>query len=175
MSTPCNSITSCTELFISLIIMSDSEDEDTTVLVVSAPSSPDRMPASSGYSPDFDLDSEPTKYDSSDEDLMKTAELTLDLDCFDIICSATIHPFVTISSITIFTTTITITIIISLSPRKRVHMTSPQTEATDETPTETTTPTSQLDKLTSVEHRITKLLDSRDADRLEMAELRSRA
>nr|GEX21462.1 hypothetical protein [Tanacetum cinerariifolium] len=55
--------------------MSDFEDKDTTLPVVSVPSSLDRVPTSSGYSPDSDSDFEPTEDDSSDEDLMETAEV----------------------------------------------------------------------------------------------------
>ncbi|GKD04315.1 hypothetical protein Tco_1179289 [Tanacetum coccineum] len=92
MSTPRISVTSRTGYFISLIILSDSEDVDTTLPIVSAPSSLNRIPASSGYSSDSHSDSEPTKDDSSDEDMMETTESPPDSDCFDIICSATIHP-----------------------------------------------------------------------------------
>ncbi|GKC26791.1 hypothetical protein Tco_1034085 [Tanacetum coccineum] len=74
MSTPCTYVTSRTILFIPLIILSDSEDEDTTLPVVSVPSSPDHVLTSYGYSPDSDSDSEPTENDSSDEDLMETDE-----------------------------------------------------------------------------------------------------
>ncbi|GKB42541.1 hypothetical protein Tco_0887483 [Tanacetum coccineum] len=73
MSTPHISITSRTRLFIPLIILSDSKDEDTTLPVVSAPSL-DRVSTLFGYSPDSDLDSEPTEDDSSDEDMIETAE-----------------------------------------------------------------------------------------------------
>nr|GEV17481.1 hypothetical protein [Tanacetum cinerariifolium] len=55
-------------LFISLIIMSNAKDEDTTLPVVFAPLSPDRVPALSGYPSDFDSNFKPTKDDSSDED-----------------------------------------------------------------------------------------------------------
>nr|GEY34367.1 hypothetical protein [Tanacetum cinerariifolium] len=63
MSTPRTSVTSHTELFILFIIPSDFEDEDTTLPVVSVPSSLVRLPASSGYLLDFDSDSKPTKED----------------------------------------------------------------------------------------------------------------
>ncbi|GKA65948.1 hypothetical protein Tco_1479007 [Tanacetum coccineum] len=71
MSTPHISITSRTRYFIPLIILSDSKNEDTTLPVLSAPLL-DRVSTLFGYSLDFDLDSEPTKDDSSEEDLMET-------------------------------------------------------------------------------------------------------
>ncbi|GJT13639.1 hypothetical protein Tco_0860681 [Tanacetum coccineum] len=74
MPTPRTFIMSRTGLFILLIILSDFEDDDTTLPVVSAPSSPDRVPASSSYSPDSDSDFEPTKDDSSDKNLSETAK-----------------------------------------------------------------------------------------------------
>ncbi|GKF72689.1 hypothetical protein Tco_0208803, partial [Tanacetum coccineum] len=59
MSTPHISVRSPTRLFIPLIILSDSEDEDTTLPVVSATSSPDRVPTLSSYSQDSNSDLEP--------------------------------------------------------------------------------------------------------------------
>ncbi|GJV21239.1 hypothetical protein Tco_1370259, partial [Tanacetum coccineum] len=78
MSTPPTSVMSRTRHLISYIVLSDSEDEDTTTFDVSTPLSPDHMPDSFGYSPDSDIDSEPTKDDSSNEDLTETAELRPD-------------------------------------------------------------------------------------------------
>ncbi|GJV76274.1 hypothetical protein Tco_1507858 [Tanacetum coccineum] len=77
MSTPPTSVMSRTRHLIPYIILSDSEDEDTTTFNVSAPLSPDHMPDSFGYSPDSDMDSKPTKDDSSNEDLTETAESPL--------------------------------------------------------------------------------------------------
>ncbi|GKE18319.1 hypothetical protein Tco_1425896 [Tanacetum coccineum] len=74
MPTPRTFVTSRTGLFIPLIILSDFKDDDTTLPVVSTPSSPDRVPASSSYSPDSDSDFEPTKDDSSDKNLSETAK-----------------------------------------------------------------------------------------------------
>nr|GEU59896.1 hypothetical protein [Tanacetum cinerariifolium] len=74
MSTSRPHVTSRTRIFVSISILSDYEDDDTTLPVVSTPSSPDRVPASSGYSPDSDSNSAPTEDDSSNEDLSETAE-----------------------------------------------------------------------------------------------------
>nr|GEY51771.1 hypothetical protein [Tanacetum cinerariifolium] len=74
MYTPSTSVTSRIKHFIQLIILSDSKDEDTTLPVVYAPSSPDRVLASSGYSMNYDLDSEHTEDDSSNEDLSEIAK-----------------------------------------------------------------------------------------------------
>ncbi|GJR13231.1 hypothetical protein Tco_1252467 [Tanacetum coccineum] len=74
MTTPRTSVTSRTRLFIPFIILSDSDDEDTTLPVVSAPLSPDYVSASPDYSPDSELDSEPAEDDLLDEDLTETAE-----------------------------------------------------------------------------------------------------
>ncbi|GJZ67377.1 hypothetical protein Tco_0630617 [Tanacetum coccineum] len=74
MSTSHTSITSRTRPFIPYIILADSEDEDATQSVIFTLLSSDHVPASSGYSPNFDSDFEPTKDDSSDKDLIKTDE-----------------------------------------------------------------------------------------------------
>ncbi|GKA71819.1 hypothetical protein Tco_0778035 [Tanacetum coccineum] len=65
-------VTSYTRHFIPYIILTDFEDDTTSD--VSAPLSLDHVSASSGYSSDFDSDSELTKDDLLDEDLIKTAE-----------------------------------------------------------------------------------------------------
>ncbi|GJS13079.1 hypothetical protein Tco_0407551 [Tanacetum coccineum] len=74
MTTPHTSVTSRTRIFIPLIILSDSKDEDTTLPVVYAPLSPDYVPALPDYSPDSDLDSKPVEDDSPDVDLTETGE-----------------------------------------------------------------------------------------------------
>nr|GEV99966.1 hypothetical protein [Tanacetum cinerariifolium] len=74
MPTSHTSVTSRARLFISYIILFDFEDEDATLHVAYAPSSPDRMSISFGYSSNSDSDSKPTEEDSSDEDLIETAE-----------------------------------------------------------------------------------------------------
>ncbi|GKE04744.1 hypothetical protein Tco_1396762, partial [Tanacetum coccineum] len=59
---------------IPFIILSDSNDEVTTLPVRPAPPSPDYVPASPNYSLDSDIDSDPLEDDSPDEDLTETAE-----------------------------------------------------------------------------------------------------
>ncbi|GJZ26735.1 hypothetical protein Tco_0570988 [Tanacetum coccineum] len=72
MTTPHPSVTPHTRVLIMFIILSDSDDEVTTLLVRHAPLSPDYVPASLDYSPDSDSHSKPTKDYLSDEDLTKT-------------------------------------------------------------------------------------------------------
>ncbi|GKB18994.1 hypothetical protein Tco_0852917 [Tanacetum coccineum] len=64
MTTPRTHVTSRTGIFIRFIILSDSEDEDITLPVVSALVSPDYVPASPTYSSDSDSDSKLTEDDS---------------------------------------------------------------------------------------------------------------
>ncbi|GJU66536.1 hypothetical protein Tco_1252795 [Tanacetum coccineum] len=244
MSTPRTSVTSHTGHFIQLIILSDSKDEDTTLPVVYAPSSLDRVPALSSYSPDSDLDSEPTEDDLSDEDLSETTEspqtqtalIPFVQSPFFRQSPSTTSPSLPPSSsrnrsispslplppvspplppvsplLPPFPLSLPSDM---LPPRKRVHMTSPQIEAmvettilgldhegaprtfeikessssaatrilpvTEEMPLEHVEAIEDDTKtvqaiLTSTKHQITKLLDGRDANRLEMAKLHSRA
>ncbi|GJV45510.1 hypothetical protein Tco_1430046 [Tanacetum coccineum] len=61
-------------VLILFIILSDSNDEVTTLPVRPAPPSPDYVLASPNYSLDSDLDSDPLEDDSPDGDLNETAE-----------------------------------------------------------------------------------------------------
>ncbi|GJS80658.1 hypothetical protein Tco_0730539 [Tanacetum coccineum] len=74
MTTPRTPVKSRTGIFIPFIILSNYEDEDTTLPVVYALLSSDYVPASPDYSLNSDSDSEPTEYDSPDEDLTENAE-----------------------------------------------------------------------------------------------------
>ncbi|GJZ29547.1 hypothetical protein Tco_0574194 [Tanacetum coccineum] len=74
MITPLTPVMSRTRIFIPFIILSDSEDEDTTLPVVSAPLSPDYVSASHDYLPDSNSYSKPVEDDSPNEDLTKTDE-----------------------------------------------------------------------------------------------------
>ncbi|GJU59109.1 hypothetical protein Tco_1236875 [Tanacetum coccineum] len=71
MTTPCptpfTATTPCAGVLVSFVIMSDSNDEITTLPVRPAPPSPDRTPTLYGYPLDFGDD-------SSDEDLSDTVE-----------------------------------------------------------------------------------------------------
>nr|GEV22699.1 hypothetical protein [Tanacetum cinerariifolium] len=74
MTTSHTSVTSRIGHFIPYIILTDSEDEDDTASDVSAPLLLDHVLDLSGYSLDSDSDSEPTKDDLSDEDLIEIDE-----------------------------------------------------------------------------------------------------
>ncbi|GJT16380.1 hypothetical protein Tco_0875086 [Tanacetum coccineum] len=67
-------VTSHARLFITYIILSNSEDEDATLSDVSAPLSLDHVLVLSGYSSNSESDSEPTEDDSADEELTETDE-----------------------------------------------------------------------------------------------------
>ncbi|GJX24399.1 hypothetical protein Tco_0228844 [Tanacetum coccineum] len=74
MTTPRPSVTPHTRVLIPFIILSNADDEVTTLPVRPAPLSPDYVPASPDYSPDSDSDSKPIKDDSLDKDLTETSE-----------------------------------------------------------------------------------------------------
>ncbi|GKB91391.1 hypothetical protein Tco_0963663 [Tanacetum coccineum] len=74
MTTPHPFVTPRARVLILFIILSDSDDEVTTLPVRPAPPSPDYVPVSPNYSPDSNLDSDPSGDDLSDEDLTETAE-----------------------------------------------------------------------------------------------------
>ncbi|GJU15327.1 hypothetical protein Tco_1143293 [Tanacetum coccineum] len=74
MTTPHPSIMPHAGVLILFIILSDSNDEVTTLPVRPAPPSPDYVLASPNYSLDSDLDSDPLEDDSPDGDLNETAE-----------------------------------------------------------------------------------------------------
>ncbi|GJX35828.1 hypothetical protein Tco_0247385 [Tanacetum coccineum] len=65
--TPFPATTPCVGVFALFVIISDSNDEITTLPVIPAPPSPDRTPALYGYPLDF-------SNDSSNEDLSETVE-----------------------------------------------------------------------------------------------------
>ncbi|GJV26622.1 hypothetical protein Tco_1379317 [Tanacetum coccineum] len=73
MTTPRPSVTPRVGVLIPFIILSDSDDEVTTLPVRHAPPSPDYVLASPDYSPDSDQDSYPSEDDSPGEDLTDTA------------------------------------------------------------------------------------------------------
>ncbi|GJX11331.1 hypothetical protein Tco_0201190 [Tanacetum coccineum] len=73
MTTPRTPVMSLIRIFIPFIILSNSEDEVTTLLVRSAPLSPDYVSASPDYSPYSNSDSEPIENYSPDEHLTETA------------------------------------------------------------------------------------------------------
>ncbi|GJT98624.1 hypothetical protein Tco_1094142 [Tanacetum coccineum] len=74
MTTPRPSVTPRAGVLIPFIILFDSDDEVTTLLVRPAPPSPDYVAASPDYSPDSDLDSDLSKDDSPGQDQTETAE-----------------------------------------------------------------------------------------------------
>ncbi|GJU66369.1 hypothetical protein Tco_1252628 [Tanacetum coccineum] len=77
MTTPRPSVTPRVGVLVLFIILSDSNDEITTLPVRPAPPSPDYVLASPDYSPDSDLDFDSSEDDSPGEDLIKTAESLL--------------------------------------------------------------------------------------------------
>ncbi|GKB37004.1 hypothetical protein Tco_0881946 [Tanacetum coccineum] len=74
MITPRPSVTPRAGVPIPFIILSNSHDEVTTLPVRHAPPSPDYVPALPDYSPDSDLNSDPSEDDSPDQDETETAE-----------------------------------------------------------------------------------------------------
>ncbi|GJU85203.1 putative reverse transcriptase domain-containing protein [Tanacetum coccineum] len=161
-----------------LIILSDSEDEDTTLPVVFVPSSPDHVLTSYGYSPDSNSDSEPTENDSSDEDLMETDESPSPplppVSPPLLLVSRPLPPFP--SSLPSDRDQEGVPSTFEIGESSTAHVLSVTGKSVDQKGSlvnDERIKTLQA-RLTSAEHRITKLLDSRDADQLEMAELRSR-
>ncbi|GKF61801.1 hypothetical protein Tco_0181855, partial [Tanacetum coccineum] len=73
-TTPGPSVTPHAGVLITFIILSDPDDKVTTLSVRHAPPSPDYVQASPYYSPDLDLDSNPSEDDSLGDDLTKTVE-----------------------------------------------------------------------------------------------------
>ncbi|GJY78541.1 hypothetical protein Tco_0484342 [Tanacetum coccineum] len=74
MTTPHPSVTPRAGALIPFIILSDSNDEVTTLPVRPTPPSPDYVPASPNYLPDSNLDSNPSEDNSPGDDLTKTAK-----------------------------------------------------------------------------------------------------
>nr|GEY58809.1 hypothetical protein [Tanacetum cinerariifolium] len=74
MTTPRPSVTPHVRVLIPFIILSDSDDEVTTLPIRHAPPSPDYVLASPNYSPDSNLDSDPLKDDSPGDDLTETVK-----------------------------------------------------------------------------------------------------
>ncbi|GJX38206.1 hypothetical protein Tco_0251509 [Tanacetum coccineum] len=74
MTTSRTPVTLRARIYIPFIIMSDYEDEDTTLPIRSAPLSPDYVLASPDYSLNFDSDSKPVRDDSPNEDRTEAAE-----------------------------------------------------------------------------------------------------
>ncbi|GKC88018.1 hypothetical protein Tco_1148667 [Tanacetum coccineum] len=103
MTTPRPSIEPRAGVLIPFIFLFDSNDEVTTLPVRPAPPSPNYVPALPDYSPDSDLDFDPSEDDLLDEDLTKTVESLHTQTVFDIRDPV---------AIIIFTTTITLAIII---------------------------------------------------------------
>nr|GEV69388.1 hypothetical protein [Tanacetum cinerariifolium] len=74
MTTPFLATTPRARVLIIFIILSNSDNEVTTLLVRPAPPSPDYAPASPDYSPDSDLDPDFLEDDSPGEVLTETVE-----------------------------------------------------------------------------------------------------
>nr|GEW32986.1 hypothetical protein [Tanacetum cinerariifolium] len=107
--TPFPPTTPCARVLIPFVIISDSNDEITTLPVRPAQSSSDRIPALSGYPLDFGDD-------SSDEDLSDTAEsLPAQTASTSIAFTITTTISITITTTTT-TTTITTTVAVPLTP-----------------------------------------------------------
>ncbi|GKE53461.1 hypothetical protein Tco_1488617 [Tanacetum coccineum] len=74
MTTPFPATTPHAGVPVLFIILSDYDDEITTLPVRPTPPSPDYVPDSPDYSLDSDLDSDPSKDDSPRDDLTETAK-----------------------------------------------------------------------------------------------------
>ncbi|GJW91556.1 hypothetical protein Tco_0169109 [Tanacetum coccineum] len=157
------------------------------------------MPASSGYSPDSDSDSEPTKYDSSDEDLLETIEdldlllpplppvlpllpplpssLPSDRDqegahrTFEIGESSTAHVLLVTSE----SVDHTVPLLAARLIRHKALIDEVRDHVREGLLVIDKSIETFQDRLTFVEHQIIELLDSRDVNQLEIEELQSQA